>query len=150
MPKLTVKFSGYPEFEKNAKEVVKRLNSSDMQDRMLPAARFVRDFAKRLVSLGPGRKNKHLRDAIFATKGKRVKGSLSGIATLINGEEGPSVIVGVDRKKAPHAHLVEFGHAGPHGAPAHPYMRPAGSAARTLIITVIQNAITSILKPFTK
>lgn len=27
--------------------------------------------------------------------------------------------------RAPHAHLVEFGHGGPHPAPAHPFLRPA-------------------------
>lgn len=37
-------------------------------------------------------------------------------------EEGEVVKV---RFKAPHAHLVEFGHGGPHPAPAHPFLRPA-------------------------
>lgn len=27
--------------------------------------------------------------------------------------------------RAPHAHLVEFGHGGPNPAPAHPFLRPA-------------------------
>lgn len=27
--------------------------------------------------------------------------------------------------RAPHAHLVEYGHGGPHPAPAHPFLRPA-------------------------
>jgi hypothetical protein len=36
----------------------------------------------------------------------------------------PSVFVAVDRKLGPHGHLVEFGHGGPHPAPAHPFVRP--------------------------
>jgi len=36
----------------------------------------------------------------------------------------------VDRKKAPHAHLVEFGHGGKHPAPPHPFLRPAFDAFR--------------------
>lgn len=35
----------------------------------------------------------------------------------------------LDGKSAPHAHLVEYGHGGPHPAPAHPFMRPAFDAA---------------------
>jgi len=31
----------------------------------------------------------------------------------------------IARARAPHAHLVEFGHGGPHAAPAHPFLRPA-------------------------
>jgi HK97 gp10 family phage protein len=34
-------------------------------------------------------------------------------------------IAGIDRKIAPHAGLVEYGHAGPHPAPPHPFFRPA-------------------------
>jgi HK97 gp10 family phage protein len=32
---------------------------------------------------------------------------------------------GIRPRKAPHAHLVEFGHGGPHPAPPHPFFRPA-------------------------
>ncbi len=39
----------------------------------------------------------------------------------------PIAIAGIDRKIAPHAHLVEYGHGGPHPAPAHPFFRPAVS-----------------------
>jgi hypothetical protein len=31
----------------------------------------------------------------------------------------------IARAKAPHAHLVEYGHGGPNPAPAHPFLRPA-------------------------
>lgn len=42
-------------------------------------------------------------------------------------ERGPllSVLAGVSPKMAPHRHLVEYGHAGPHPAPPHPFWRPA-------------------------
>ena len=36
-----------------------------------------------------------------------------------------SVEVGAFHGDAPHAHLVEHGHGGPHPAPAHPFLEPA-------------------------
>jgi len=70
-----------------------------IQTAIMPAAMIIRDEAKRGVKLGAGRRpsgepREYLRHLIFATKGKR------GV---------PDVIVGVSAKKAPHAHLVEFG-----------------------------------------
>ena len=65
----------------------------------LPAAKIVRDDAKRRVRRGEGRKpsgqkRQHLQEVIFATGG--------------HGRDG-SAIAGVDLRKAPHAHLVELG-----------------------------------------
>src|SRR5262245_57422587 len=145
--KLTVQISGMGEFEKNASEVVRLINSEEMQTRLLPGAMLVRDIAKRLVNFGPGDKT-HLRDALFATKGKRAKGLVGSLAAMAGFTEDVTVIAGVDRKKAPHAHLVEYGHGGPHAAPAYPYLRPAASAARPGIITVTQNAVRETLKPW--
>lgn len=42
----------------------------------------------------------------------------------------PNVLLGVSRKIAPHAGLVEKGHGGPHPAPAHPYYKPAVNSTR--------------------
>jgi len=36
----------------------------------------------------------------------------------------------IDGKTAPHAHLVEHGHGGPHPAPPHPFLRPAFDEAK--------------------
>jgi hypothetical protein len=45
--------------------------------------------------------------------------------------------VGVDRKKAPHAHLVEFGHGGPHPAGPHPYLRPALDSMKAAAVALM-------------
>ena len=39
-----------------------------------------------------------------------------------------AVEVGTFYPEAPHAHLVEHGHGGPHAAPAHPFLEPAAEA----------------------
>ena len=38
---------------------------------------------------------------------------------------------------APHAHLVEYGHAGPAPAPAHPFLRPAQKAEKSKFQRVV-------------
>jgi len=48
---------------------------------------------------------------------------------------------GVVREKAPHAHLVEFGHKGPAPAPEHPTMRPAFEEERPNLIRGLEEAI---------
>jgi HK97 gp10 family phage protein len=131
------------------------VNSEAAQDAILPAAKLIRDTAKRLVVLGPGKtKNgqprKHLRELIFATKGKRATGITGGLARAIYGDASPSVIVGIDLKKAPHAHLVEFGHAGPNPAPAHPFLRPAADSCRPLVKQIIENNLRALLAQFSK
>jgi HK97 gp10 family phage protein len=75
-----------------------------------------------------------LKAAIFATRGDASKSS---------------AIVGVDHKRAPHATLVEFGHAGPKPAPPHPYMRPAVEANRARVRSIIEAGIGKIVSKYT-
>ncbi len=39
--------------------------------------------------------------------------------------DSSSIEIGTFAGEAPHAHLVEFGHGGPHPAPPHPFLEPA-------------------------
>jgi len=137
------------DYERVSREMKQKFSSEEVQDAILPAAKIVRDTAKQYVNLGAG-KGGHLRDFIFATKGKRAKGGLNSLADLIGGERGPSVIVGVDRRKAPHSHLIEFGHGGPHPAPAYPFLRPAVAATRGAAMSIIEGALKRMLAAFVK
>lgn len=106
------------------KDAEDAFGATPLKECLMPIANRMRDVAKRLVRRTPGTRPHraqsdyylHLQDAIFADWGK---------------EGHPSAIVGVDRKKAPHAHLVEFGHGGPQPAPPHPYLRPAFDVVKT-------------------
>lgn len=44
------------------------------------------------------------------------------------------------------AHLVEFGHGGPHAAPPHPFARPAYEETKPAMATIIQNETASGLE----
>jgi HK97 gp10 family phage protein len=107
-------------------KVERAFNDQALKECLLPSAIEVRDRARALAPVGsksPTRKDgtprRHLRDAIFAARGKH---------------DEASVIVGVDRLQVPHAHLIEFGHGGPRPAPAHPYLRPAFDAVKNQIL----------------
>lgn len=167
---------GRADAEKRIRQCKKHLNSEAVQDAILPAAQLLRDVAKRLVNIGPGvrtgrkhkgEKRKHLRDLIFATKGKKFTGFGGAVFNSLN---GPSVIAGVDLKRAPHAHLVEYGHRQIVGGraerddrhlkgkagrevgfvPAHPYLRPAIAATRWAIVQIIESALKRLLAPWSK
>jgi HK97 gp10 family phage protein len=50
--------------------------------------------------------------------------------TRTYGGQTVAAIIGHKWPKGAHAHLVEFGHAGPHPAPPHPFMRLAWDATK--------------------
>ena len=50
--------------------------------------------------------------------------------------------VGAFHADAPHAHLVEQGHGGPHPAPAHPFMEPAANEAEEAVTAAIMAVLT--------
>ena len=54
------------------------------------------------------------------------KGNIKrGIVSKLFRRKGKSIaFVGINFRIAPHAHLVEDGHGGPHPAPPHPFFRP--------------------------
>jgi len=66
------------------------------------------------------------------------------------------VFVGFKKPAGSHAHLVEFGHGGPHPAPPHPFIVPAAvktreSAVRTIITALgdqINKQATGLIKKF--
>lgn len=151
----------------NIERVKFLMGSEAVQDILLPIAELIRDIAKRLVAIGPGRRKDgtgrpHLRDLIFATKGKRrMKGLMAAASESVYGQEGPSVIMGVDLKQAPHAHLNEFGHVLWAGGSSrkgkghkvgyvapHPFIRPAVQAVRSLVPTAVANGLKRLLAPF--
>ena len=53
---------------------------------------------------------------------------------------------GIRPKTAPHGHLVEFGHGGPHPAPAHPFVQPAWDATREYVLQNIKDGLKSTIE----
>lgn len=107
---VDIDVSGDEELQQAIVNAAQRVSSDAVVDVLMQAATAVRDHARALVRVKTGA----LRDAIFASRGRPFArpGSVS-------------VIAGVSPKRAPHRHLVEYGHAGPRPAPPHPFWRPA-------------------------
>lgn len=66
---------------------------------------------------------------------------------------GRSITIGVSytgANKAPHAHLVEFGHAGPKPGspptPPHPFVRPAFDAKKEAAYAILRERLKTALK----
>lgn len=153
-----IKVEGIDEAMAELDRLGKISQSEQLLDVLLQAGKVIRDHAKRLVNLGGGTykwygkelaarvqaagfENRHLRDAIFATKGNQSAGLGYLIARSL-----PNIICGVDRKKAPHAHLVEFGHGGPHPAPPHPYLRPAMESTKGQVLQIISDGFLRLVQ----
>lgn len=114
-----IRLSGGKEAEALFRQAAAAFAPEKIQEAILPAAVIVRDAAKRRVNYGThpaltnaGKSRKRLKDLIFATKGSRAVGGIMGALSRMamgGNEPAVSVIAGIDLKKAPHAHLVEFG-----------------------------------------
>ena len=122
------KIEGVEEIQRNIGKVLDRATGEEIKKTYMRGAMILVREAKSIVPVLTGK----LRDAIFAAYGDPSKSN---------------VIVGVKYKKAPHAHLVEFGtvKAGPH-----PYMRPAISASRSSIAATIIEGFKRIVDNPTK
>ena len=74
----------------------------------------------------------HLRDAIFAAEGDPSKD-----------KRGPTVLAGVDTRKAPHASMVERGTS---KTPARPFWRPAITKTRHVIAKIYADGLKKIIE----
>jgi len=97
------------ELERAGNKIVTNLNKGQTQI-LLKAARKVQKRIKEKAPLGP---TGNLKKSTYA---KALPPTVTQRAVAF---------AGVRARKAPHAHLVEYGHGGPHPAPPHPFIRPA-------------------------
>lgn len=117
---MTFEIEGTGELEKQLEKIGKSLEDKRLEPIMLARAEKVRDRIIQKAPLGP-------------------TGNLrrSPIAKLLSRRAGypTTAIAGIDRKIAPHAHLVEFGTV---KMPAHPFFRPAVDEMRDVIMGEIR------------
>jgi HK97 gp10 family phage protein len=122
---------GLPELDKNIQALIREIDSDEFVTGMLQVGAVLRDELKNASPIGPVSNSK-----------KQVKLNGISVGTELTNTQGnlkkswrekkfkskrignPAVWVANDRKTAPHAHLVEYGHGGIHPAPAHPFVRP--------------------------
>ena len=127
-----VRWEGLPEINRNVDRLLSQMGHREGQKTgdkvkrvLMGAALTVRDEARDMVPVRTGK----LRSAIFAAYGD---------------ERKSDVLVGVNHRIAPHAHLVEFGSRGGK-QPAQPYMRPAITATRGKVANIVADGLRKIL-----
>jgi HK97 gp10 family phage protein len=122
MARGNIRVEGSADFQRAIDEVRSSLEPKQIESILLGGARVMRDDMKRRVKKRSGR----LYKAIKAKVGKR------------RGKEWASAFAAVDRKIAPHAHLVENGTV---NAPAHPYFRPSIISTRGPVLETVTTGL---------
>ena len=107
-PGIYIKQADLNNFEKNINKILKA-ETDGKTKLLLSQAKLVQARIKEKAPLGP---TGNLKKATYAIAYPETLSS-SAVA-----------FAGIRPKKAPHAHLVEYGHGGPHPAPPHPFIRP--------------------------
>jgi HK97 gp10 family phage protein len=121
-------FVGQREVIAKLKEVINATNAREVKQVYYEAGTILRDQIRANAPYDPKRKSgTHLRDAVFVDEGR---------------EDAPDVLVGVNYRKAPHAHLVEFGSV---KTAAKPYFRPAISQSIPRITQKIKDGLLAVI-----
>lgn len=123
MAKTIMKIEGMDELDRNIKQLEKATGKKETGEVLVKQAYVIRDRIKDRAPVGPTGNLKR-----------------SPVARLMpESSSYPAVaIAGIDRKIAPHAHLIEFGTS---RAPAHPFFRPAIDESMPKVIDGIKDGL---------
>ena len=124
--KKSLRFEGMKEVQENLGRVLNAATGKEMKKVMMAAALVARDSIRSLTPVKTGR----LQKAVFAAYGD---------------DNVPNVLVGMNYKIAPHAHLVEFGHAGKAAQP-HPYFRPGITRAAPAMKPILEQGFKRVIE----
>lgn len=138
-----VNVQGMTEFEASLKMLQMALPPNKVEVILIKGASIFADAARAKAPKSKRRKNKpppgNLKRSIVAKQLRRY-----------DANEPAPAIAAVDRKIAPHAHLVEYGHGGPAPAPPHPFWRPAIDAnietVQQLILRALENMVEEAMR----
>ena len=127
---VTVKMEGLDELTKALEKLAKGLHPDDVEPILNQGAKIIAEAMRGKVPVKTGA----LKKSIKTKKLKR-----------LGAQPAPS-IAAIDRKKAPHAHLVEFGHGGPQPAPPHPFFRPAVDENENRVYKHVEDGIKTLVE----
>jgi HK97 gp10 family phage protein len=139
---VTVKPLGLKELRSQIANLAKALSPEKSEPVLYRGAEIIGDSARAKAAYNPRRKKGiHLRDAVIVKKLKRF------------GKEPAPSIAAVDRKKAPHAHLVEHGsgeRVDKRGRklgrmPARPFMRPAFDQNKRRVLEQVERELGQLI-----
>ena len=131
---MNVEIKGIEEIEMNIEKIAQKMEPDVVEGILLKQADRVRDVA---ISNAPQGETGNLKAGIISKVIER------------RGNKYAPAITAINFKRAPHAHLVEFGHiikfskrGRPHGVvPPHPFFRPAWDASKEFVRESIEQEI---------
>lgn len=127
----TVSFKGVPELEKQFKKLSNRLDPDEVGPIFVRSAKIITDEAKVQASMAMKKRSGRIQRSIKVKKWKTV------------GDYRTVVLAAVDRKVAPHAHLLEYG---TQRAAARPFFRPAVDAKTNAARSHFIDGITKLVE----
>lgn len=135
-----VQIEGLAELQSNIANLMSRATGTEVKKIWMQAALDLRDAARDYAPIAK-------QDIVHYEKGqpKRIirPGALRAAIFAAYGEpDKPNVLVGVNRRIAPHGYWIEFGNA---RIPAQPYMRPALSLMRSDCVATIAEGYRKLL-----
>lgn len=117
--------SSIKELERRANLLIKEVNEAKTS-LLARCAGIVRDKVR---AYAPRGKTGNLKRAAYA---KTLPPTMSYPAVAF---------AGIRPRTAPHGHLVEFGHEGPHPAPPHPFVQPAWADTKGEVKQILEGGL---------
>jgi HK97 gp10 family phage protein len=137
LTKRSAEIAGLPELVEKLNSMAEAVESDRVYALLMRGANMLAHDAQDNAPYDEGRtEGIHLRDAIFASEGDPSKD-----------RRGPTVIAGVNTKKAPHAPLVERGTS---KMPAQPFWRTSITATRPAIAHTYAEGVKEIIEDAAK
>ena len=123
------RLEGLAELNKKITQLIKNIDKEEVSKIISPPAEMLKND---IQARAPISKKPHYKRG---TRKLVPPGNLKRSVVVKNYTDYPMAVslVGIDARIAPHFYLVEYGHAGPHPAPPHPFFRPAWDANKAQI-----------------
>jgi HK97 gp10 family phage protein len=124
---ITFETYGEDELSQNIKKLMQELGPEKVGPVVLDGANVIKNAIYDRAPQGP---TGNLKSAVYAKLAPSKNVAFAGIRG----------------GRAPHAHLVEYGHGGPQPAPAHPFFRPAVDESKDFARQVVINGLKDLVE----
>jgi HK97 gp10 family phage protein len=121
---MEYELTGFEDLEANVTKLIAALDKTEVAKILETPAKMLEDDIRARAPQGPtGNLKRSIMSKVYDDYAAAV------------------AIIGINYGVAHHAHLVEFGHGGPHPAPAHPFFRPAWDSNKNQILQDVKQGL---------
>jgi HK97 gp10 family phage protein len=121
---MEYELTGFEDLEANVTKLIAALDKTEVAKILETPAKMLEDDIRARAPQGPtGNLKRSIMSKVYDDYAAAV------------------AIIGINYGITHVAHLVEFGHGGPHPAPAHPFFRPAWDANKTQIVASVKQGL---------